>query len=248
MNRDAIPGTPRFVDQLERVLRSSVERRADRRRRLRRRGLAAVAAAVVAVAAVFAVLSSLGDGSGGRVETSSDEPGSAPDVPRGPAPPGPTSSSPPTTASPETTVVTGRDGGAPPCAPLNGDYAASVSYPEHAPLRAEATFDDGVRWAICGADPAGSSQILNLRSDDGGATWFVSDTGIWISAHHAGDVVEVRFTDATSADMHIASLVGERDERYETTDGGGTWRCVATADPLALIPGSLCRDTPNETG
>jgi hypothetical protein len=67
--------------------------------------LAAVAAAAVAVAAVFAVLPSLGDGSGGRVETSSDEPGSAPDVPRGPARPGPTSSSPPTTAPADTTTA-----------------------------------------------------------------------------------------------------------------------------------------------
>jgi hypothetical protein len=140
----------------------------------------------------------------------------------------------PTTESPtespatpgDTAAVPGRASGSPPCAPASstGDERASVSHPERAPLIAQSSFPGGVRWALCGASAVFEAAILNLRSDDGGATWSVSDTGIGLVRSHAGDRVDVTFVDATTAEMHVVSLVGERDERHRTTDGGLTWR------------------------
>jgi hypothetical protein len=117
-------------------------------------------------------------------------------------------------------------GGEPPCAPAGtaGDYAADTEHPERAPLQAEASFDDGVRWAVCGASPVFGSDLLNLRSDDDGATWVVTDTGLDMTPSHAGDVVEVELADASSGTIRLASLVGETDTTYRSDDGGLTWQ------------------------
>jgi hypothetical protein len=146
-------------------------------------------------------------------------------VPDHPSRNGTTSSSPPTIMPAVTAEVTGRAGGPPPCdaASAEGRYGANVSHPERAPLIEESTFGD-LRWAICGASPVFSDAILNLRSDDNGATWSVNDTGIGLMRFHAGDLVDITFIDATSAEMHVASPVAGRDERYETFDGGRTWQ------------------------
>jgi hypothetical protein len=131
------------------------------------------------------------------------------------------------TGAPASASVPGGPGGAPPCAEQGaGQEGASVEHPERAPLQAEATFADGVRWAVCGADPAFASELLNLRSEDAGQSWSVTTTGLSMSPFHAGDQVDVQLTTATTGQIRLVSEVGERDDRYETYDGGLTWQPV----------------------
>jgi hypothetical protein len=122
----------------------------------------------------------------------------------------------------------GGPGGAPPCAPegSDGEYGEAIDHPERAPLQAQAQFAGGVRWAVCGASPVFSDKLINLRSDDSGASWTVNEIGTGISPHHAGDHVEVQLTDATHGTMRIVSQVAERDETYETRDGGTDWKWI----------------------
>jgi hypothetical protein len=146
------------------------------------------------------------------------------------------STSTPTTAETATTASTdpvlgitvpGGPGGAPPCAaPGAGQEGASTLYPDHAPLVTKASFAGGVRWAVCGADPTFAAQLLNLRSDDGGRSWSVTDTDLAMSPHNAGDRVDVQLASATTGTIHLVSMVGERDDRYATDDGGLHWRPV----------------------
>ena len=130
-----------------------------------------------------------------------------------------------------TAIVKGRPGGGPPCAPgLEGEYGADISHPERAPIQEAAEFAHGVRWAICGADTAMTGELLNLRSADNGDTWRVTDTGIGMSPHHAGDSITIRLVSAESGRMRLRSRVGDFDDTYVTTDGGLTWRQTASSD------------------
>jgi hypothetical protein len=244
MSLDQTPGTPRFADQLEQVLRDQVEQRAVQARRAARRRRITLAVAPVAVAVAVVIALAVGrDHPDDRARTSTGPQPSATHVPDRSSTTSTTSSStssttgstqPTTTTTTTTTttpagtaVVAGDAGGPPPCAPELSDYeGASIEHPERAPFIDEASFPGGVRWAICGASPAAASDILNLRSDDNGATWSVTDTGLDLSPFHGGDRVDVTFTDATSAEIRLVSLVAERDDRYRTTDGGRTWRLV----------------------
>ena len=119
-------------------------------------------------------------------------------------------------------------GGPPPCAARGSDGTAGgdAQHPERAPLLAEKTFPNGVRWAMCGASPVFDNGLLNLRSTDGGRTWTTTDTGIdmGFAPFHAGDVVDVELVDRTQATIHVASPVSEIDLTYRTNDGGRRWR------------------------
>lgn len=215
------PQSPRFVDQSEQVPCDRVDQRAGRSQLAMRSHWVAVVAAAVALVLLLVVARHQSDSG---IETSTAPKPSVTEVPDDPSRNGTTSSSQPTIMPAVTAVVTGRAGGTPPCdaASAVGRYGAIVSHPERAPLIAESTFAD-LRWAICGASPVFSDAILNLRSDDNGATWSVNDTGVGLVRSHAGDLVEITFIDATSAEMHVVSPVAERDERYETLDGGHAW-------------------------
>jgi hypothetical protein len=122
-------------------------------------------------------------------------------------------------------IVAGRAGGRPPCGSgVTGDYWGDAAHPERAPLRKEASFNSGSRWAMCGASVALSPELLNLRSNDDGATWVVTVTPIAFSPHHAGDDIEVALTSETTGRVTITSLVAPVfDATYETHDGGKTW-------------------------
>jgi photosystem II stability/assembly factor-like uncharacterized protein len=87
-----------------------------------------------------------------------------------------------------------------------------------------------VRWAICGADPVSETDLLNLRSDDGGETWSVTNTGFGMSPHHAGDDVQVSLTSATSGQIRLVGRVGEQNDLYATSDGGLTWQQIEGGD------------------
>jgi hypothetical protein len=132
------------------------------------------------------------------------------------------------TSAVSSVTVPGGPGGAPPCAAKGseGQYGESPSHPERAPLQTQATFAGGVRWAVCGAGISQAEELLNLRSGDGGQTWSVTDTGLSGTVFHAGDQVDVQLTSATVGKIHVVSLVGERDDRYSTNDGGLHWRPV----------------------
>jgi hypothetical protein len=91
------------------------------------------------------------------------------------------------------------------------------------PLRAIRSFAHGVRWALCGADPALDAELFNFRSADNGKTWQVNDTGIALSAHHAGDEVRITLVNPNAGRMRLISLVISLDETCTTTDGGRTW-------------------------
>jgi photosystem II stability/assembly factor-like uncharacterized protein len=132
--------------------------------------------------------------------------------------------------------VTGTPDGSAPCAPKAGEYDATVQHPERAPLQAHAEFPDGVRWAICGADPTFSSDLLNLRSTDAGKTWTVTYTGFGMSPHHAGDAVAVQLTDENRGSVHLVSWVATSNDIYNTADGGRTWRHVCSVDSPQQLP------------
>ncbi len=139
-----------------------------------------------------------------------------------------TSTSQPTEASaprPSEVVVRGMVGGPPPCAPLHSDgaYGADTANPQRAPLQAAVSFGPHTRWAICGASPASSSELLNLRSVNAGATWTVTDTGLQFSPHHAGDELAVALSTPVNGSILIRSLVGQSEAAYTTTDGGLSW-------------------------
>jgi hypothetical protein len=123
-------------------------------------------------------------------------------------------------------VVAGTRAGPPPCASgVTGNYWGDAAHPERAPLRKAATFDGGVRWAMCGASVTFSPQLLNLRSENDGATWEVAVTPITFSPHHAGDDVEIVLASATAGSVTITSLVARSlDASYETHDGGRIWQ------------------------
>ncbi len=122
-------------------------------------------------------------------------------------------------------IVPGTTGGRPPCASgVTGDYGGDAQHPERAPLRKDATFNSRDRWAMCGASVAFSSELLNLRSTDDGATWNVTVTPIAFSPHNAGDDIEITFTNETTGRVTITSLVAPSlAATYETHDGGRTW-------------------------
>lgn len=126
-----------------------------------------------------------------------------------------------------TAVVEGGPEGAPPCAEPDGaEEGASVQHPERAPLQAYETFDGGVRWAICGADTALGPDLFNLRSDDDGVTWSVTDTGLGQTPFHPGDQVDIVLVNASYGTIRLVSEVGETDESFTTTDGGQRWESV----------------------
>jgi hypothetical protein len=119
-----------------------------------------------------------------------------------------------------------------PCAPgREATGRPSPQHPERAPLIDAQSFANGVRWALCGAATTGEATILNVRSTDSGRNWVATDTGFHMSTHHAGDAVTVTFTDATQARVRLLSYVGERDDTYETGDGGATWELVRSVEP-----------------
>jgi photosystem II stability/assembly factor-like uncharacterized protein len=143
------------------------------------------------------------------------------------------SSSSPASSSTSTSVqvfvlhatVAGTTGGPPPCASdLSGGYWGDAAHPEHAPLRQEAAFDDGHRWAMCGASPVFSPELLSLRSEDDGATWDVTVTPISMSPHHAGDDVAITLSSDSAGRVTLTSLVAaSQNASYDTSDGGQTW-------------------------
>jgi hypothetical protein len=94
-----------------------------------------------------------------------------------------------------------------------------------------AKFAHGVRWAVCGADPALDSELLNFRSADNGKTWRVTDTGLGMSAHHAGDEVRITLESPTVGRMRLISLLVSLDETCTTADGGRTWGHCTTRQP-----------------
>jgi hypothetical protein len=200
-------------------------------RHQRRRRLATItAAAAVAVlmgAAVLALVRTAGDDPDLRIDPQERPDGAIVD-PDTTTPPGSTSTTTAGTGTstevPSSASVAGGPGGAPPCAEAGaGQEGATVEHPERAPLQAQESFAGGVRWAVCGADIAFSDKLLNLRSDDDGQTWTVTDTGLAMTPSHAGDQVEVQLSSATSGEIHLVSQVGERDDRYRTDDGGRSW-------------------------
>jgi hypothetical protein len=146
----------------------------------------------------------------------------------------PPTSAPTTTRRPiRAVVVTGRAGGAPPCATgPQGAYGADVSHPERAPLQAQAEFARGVRWAVCGASDDAGYELFNLRSNNRGRTWRVTDTGTGILLFHAGDRLHVRLLNARVGRMELISLVADFDIRCDTADGGAGWHCVHRHDRL----------------
>ena len=149
-------------------------------------------------------------------------------------------SPPPTTALPPRLVahVAGKTGGAPPCSPGAGQYNATVQHPERAPLRASAEFVGGIRWAICGADPVLSPELLNLRSTNSGKTWTVTDTGLSLSPHHAGDAVIIHLSTVNTGSMRLRSPTGPSDRIYTTNDSGHTWQL--TCDALSKSQSPRC--------
>jgi hypothetical protein len=127
----------------------------------------------------------------------------------------------------DSTVVVGGPDGVPPCAEPDGaEDGASVEHPERAPLQAYESFDGAVRWAICGADTALGSDLFNLRSDDDGATWSVTDTSLDHTPSHAGDEVDVVLVNASYGTIRLVGEVDGTDESYVTTDGGLHWDAV----------------------
>jgi hypothetical protein len=253
-----IPPTPMFEHQLEQTLRDQVERRARQQRRRQRTGriaLAGVAAAALVGALILASMGSQPDrtGSDGNNVTTQTTPRTSPATSSQTTTSADTSATTQTTDTTNTTASSGasdatgslssaqvRGGprGAPPCAPpgdLRGgdgtDHQTTVNNPQLAPLRASSTYPGGVRWAVCGAGTEGSFELFNLRSHDNGATWKVIDTGISLVAFHAGDDVTVTFTSARTGEMRVVSLVGERDDHYQTTNGGHTWHCASGTGP-----------------
>jgi len=132
--------------------------------------------------------------------------------------------------------VPGQLNGAPPCTTGAGQYDASISHPERAPLQTYAAFDDGaIRWALCGADPVMSDELLNLRSSNSGKTWTVTDTGFGISPHHAGDELTIRLKTARVGTAHLVIAVAPEDRVYATDDGGQTWRLTCN-EPTGSHP------------
>ncbi len=130
-----------------------------------------------------------------------------------------------------TAGVEGRAGGGPPCASRReGEHGADIFHPERAPIQEAAEFAHGVRWAICGADIAMSGELLNLRSADSGKTWQVTDTGIGMSPHHAGDSISISLASAEGGRMRLRSRAGDFDDTYATTDGGLTWHHTGSSD------------------
>jgi hypothetical protein len=125
----------------------------------------------------------------------------------------------------ESAVVAGAPGGLPPCASgVTGDYWGDAAHPERAPLRRDATFSRGHRWALCGASVAFSMELLNLRSNNGGATWNVSVTPMAFAPHHAGDDLKIALTSETAGRVTFTSLVApSSNATFETHDGGRTW-------------------------
>ncbi len=113
-----------------------------------------------------------------------------------------------------------------------------MDHPERAPLQANADFANGaVRWAICGADVAMSSELLNLRSSDSGVTWTVTDTGFGISPHHAGDRVTIHLTAEDAGTVHLVGRVASLDRVYSTANGGRDWQVTCDAE----LQSSPCR-------
>lgn len=51
-------------------------------------------------------------------------------------------------------------------------------------------------------------------------------TPISINPTHAGDDVTFQVRDGLVGEVHVVSLVGERDDRYATDDGGLTWQLL----------------------
>ncbi|HEV7759847.1 MAG TPA: hypothetical protein VGO78_12695 [Acidimicrobiales bacterium] len=195
-------------------------------RRRRMATITAAAALAILMGAAALVLAQGADGGRGvRIEPAPPANDGSTTVPSTSATP---STTPGTTAAPGSTgSVPGGPGGAAPCAAAGaGQEGASVGHPERAPLQAQETFAGGVRWAVCGADPVNSDKLLNLRSDDGGQTWTVTDTGLGMSPFHAGDQVEVQLSSATAGEIHLVGRVAERDDRYQTADGGLSWSPV----------------------
>jgi photosystem II stability/assembly factor-like uncharacterized protein len=132
--------------------------------------------------------------------------------------------------------VAGKPSGSAPCGSRYGNDHDIARHPERAPLQAHAEFANGVRWAICGASPDGSSAILSLRSSDGGKTWAVADTGFGMSPHHAGDFFKVRLVTSDVAGMFLHGSVGFFDLIYVTSNGGRTWRRVCTNEGHDDVP------------
>jgi hypothetical protein len=145
----------------------------------------------------------------------------------------------PTTTRPpmRAVVVAGRAGGEPPCARKpQGAYGADVSHPERAPLQARAEFASGVRWAICGASDDAGDELFNLRSNNRGKTWTVTDTRTGILLFHAGDQLHIRLLNARVGRMQLISLVANFDIRCATADGGAGWHCVRRTPPASAFP------------
>jgi hypothetical protein len=80
-----LPNTPLFVDELERVLRAQVERRASQHRLVLRARWISVAVAAVALVLLLAILPTLLSDSGDRVETSTNGDRSARSAPSDPS-------------------------------------------------------------------------------------------------------------------------------------------------------------------
>jgi photosystem II stability/assembly factor-like uncharacterized protein len=77
---------------------------------------------------------------------------------------------------------------------------------------------------MCGASNTFSDVLLNLRSDDDGATWVVTRTPIAFSPHHAGDQLHIALTSRSTARVTITSGIAlSLDASYLTIDGGRTW-------------------------
>jgi hypothetical protein len=129
---------------------------------------------------------------------------------------------------PERAVVSGTIDGSVRCAsgdPFDtGGGVNVIEHPELVMLRKQRDFGRGNRWAICGASPSGDSRLISLRSENGGRTWTVSSTGFGMSAHHAGDTVDIALESMTTARIRLKSFVAAFDDTYETTDGGNVWK------------------------
>lgn len=106
-------------------------------------------------------------------------------------------------------------------------------------MQAHAEFANGVRWAICGADPSLSGEVLNLRSTDNGTTWTVSYTGFAMSPHHAGDSITVYLATANVGGVRLHGSVGGFDKIYTTSNEGRTWRLICDEE-AGLDPSPRC--------